>query len=165
MRVKKAVVAITGASRGIGRAAALEFADKAARLVLAARSAGTLESLAHEVRKRGGKAVAVPTDVTDADSVEALAARAVKEFGRLDAWVNNAAVGVYGRVADIPLADIRRVLDVNIGRYVNGARAALPRFRARGTGVLINVGSIVGEVSQPYAAAYSMSKAAVGASA
>ena len=106
MRVKKAVVAITGASRGIGRAAALEFADKAARLVLAARSAGTLESLAHEVRKRGGKAVAVPTDVTDADSVEALAARAVKEFGRLDVWVNNAAVGVYGRVADIPLADI-----------------------------------------------------------
>ena len=163
MRVKKAVVVITGASSGIGRATALAFADKGARLVLAARSAAALESLAHEVKRRGGKAIAVPTDVTDAGSVEALAARAEKEFGRLDVWVNNAAVGVYGRVADIPLADIRRVLDVNIGGYVNGARAALPRFRTQGAGVLINVGSIVGEVSQPYAAAYSMSKAAVGA--
>lgn len=73
MRVKKAVVVITGASSGIGRATALEFADKGARLVLAARSAGALESLVHEVGKRGGKAVAVPTDVTDADSVDALA--------------------------------------------------------------------------------------------
>lgn len=67
MRVKKPVVVITGASSGIGRATALEFADKGARLVLAARSAGALESLVHEVRKRGGKAIAVPTDVTDAD--------------------------------------------------------------------------------------------------
>ncbi|KRE82261.1 SDR family oxidoreductase [Arthrobacter sp. Soil764] len=163
MRVKKAVVVITGASSGIGRATALEFADKGARLVLAARSAGALESLVHEVGKRGGRAVAVPTDVTDADSVDALAARAVEEFGRLDVWVNNAAVGVFGRITDVPLADFRRVLDVNIGGYVNGARAALPRFRAQRSGVLINVGSIVGEVSQPYTAAYSMSKAAVRA--
>ena len=163
MRVKKAVVVITGASSGIGRATALEFAGKGARLVLAARSAAALESLAREVRKRGGKAIAVPTDVTDAASVEALAARAVKQFGRLDVWVNNAAVGVFGRLTDIPLADIRRVLDVNIGGYIHGARAALPRFRSQGAGVLINVASIVGEVSQPYTAAYSMSKAAVRA--
>jgi short-subunit dehydrogenase len=163
MRVKKAVVVITGASSGIGRAAALEFADKGARLVLAARSAGALESLVHEVRKRGGKAVAVPTDVTDAENMDALAARAVEEFGHVDVWVNNAAIGLFGRITDVPLADLRRVLDVNIGGYVNGARAALPRFRAQGSGVLINVGSIVGEVSQPYTAAYSMSKAAVRA--
>lgn len=163
MRVKKAVVVITGASSGIGRATALAFADKGARLVLAARSAAALESLAHEVRRRGGKAIAVPTHVTDAASVEALADRAVKEFGRLDIWVNNAAVGVFGRLTDIPLADIRRVLDVNIGGYIHGARAALPRLRAQGSGVLINVASIVGEISQPYTAAYSMSKAAVRA--
>lgn len=163
MRVKKAVVVITGASSGIGRATALAFADKGARLVLAARSAAALESLAHEVRRRGGKAIAVPTDVTDAASVEELAARAVKEFGRLDIWVNNAAIGVFGRLTDIPLADIRRVLDVNIGGYIHGARAALPRLRAQGSGVLINVASIVGEISQPYTAAYSMSKAAVRA--
>ncbi|MDQ0661734.1 short-subunit dehydrogenase [Arthrobacter ulcerisalmonis] len=163
MRVKKAVVVITGASSGIGRATALKFADKGARLVLAARSAGALESLVHEVRKRGGKAIAVPTDVTDAASVDALAARAVEEFGRLDVWVNNAAIGVFGRITDVPLADIRRVLDVNIGGYIHGARAALPRLRAQGSGVLINVASIVGEISQPYTAAYSMSKAAVRA--
>lgn len=78
-------------------------------------------------------------------------------------WVNNAAVSVFGRFLDIPLRDFQRVLDVNIGGYVNGARAALPHLRAQGTGVLINVSSVVGEVAQPYAAAYSMSKAAVRA--
>jgi short-subunit dehydrogenase len=163
MRVKKSVVVITGASSGIGRETALKFADRGACLILAARSAGALESLVREVGKRGGRAIAVPTDVTDPASVDALAARAVEEFGRLDVWVNNAAIGVFGRITDVPLADIQRVLDVNIVGYVNGARAALPRLRAQGAGVLVNVASIVGEVSQPYTAAYSMSKAAVRA--
>lgn len=163
MRVKKSVVVITGASSGIGRATALRFAEKGARLVLAARSTGALESLAAECRKRGGKAIAVTTDVTDAPSVENLAARAVSEFGRLDVWVNNAAVGVFGRLTEVPLADFQRVLDVNISGYVYGTRAALSRFRTQGSGVLINVSSVVGEISQPFTAAYSMSKAAVRA--
>ena len=77
--------------------------------------------------------------------------------------MNNAAIGVFGRITDVPLADIQRVLDVNIVGYVNGARAALPRLRAQGAGVLANVASIVGEISQPYTAAYSISKAAVRA--
>jgi short-subunit dehydrogenase len=160
MRVKDSVVVITGASSGIGRAAALRFAGKGARLVLAARGAKALETVARDCRKRGAKAIAVPTDVTDPDAVEELAARAVREFGRLDVWVNNAAVGAFGRLAEVPPKDFQRVLDVNISGYVHGARAALARQVAQGSGILVNVASIVGEVPLPYSAAYSISKAA-----
>ena len=161
MRVKNPVVVITGASSGIGRATALRFAAKGARLVLAARGAESLEDVAGACRKRGAKAIAVPTDVTDVGGMEELAARAVHEFGRLDVWVNNAAVGAFGLLTEIPPRDFQRVLDINILGYVNGARAALPRLRAQGTGVLINVASIVAEIPLPYSAAYSISKAAV----
>jgi short-subunit dehydrogenase len=163
MRIKDSVVVITGASSGIGRATALRFAGKGARLVLAARGTEALDTLVKACRKRGGKAIAVPTDVTDAEAVEALAVRAVEEFGRLDVWVNNAAVSVFGRFTEIPPADFQRVLDVDVAGYVHGARAALPRLRAQRMGVLINVSSVVGEISQPYTAAYSMAKAAVRA--
>lgn len=163
MRSDKPVVVITGASSGIGRATALRFASRHARLVLAARSTDALNAVVKECRKRGAKAVAVPTDVTDPEAVQALAARAVDEFGRLDVWINNAAVSVFGRVTDVPLRDFQRVLDVNISGYVHGVRAALPQLRKQGTGVIINVASVVGEIAQPYTAAYSMSKAAVRA--
>ena len=163
MRIRNSVVVITGASSGIGRATALRFAAKGARLVLAARGAESLEEVARECRKRGAKAIAVPTDVTDVGQVEELAARAVQEFGRLDVWVNNAAVGAFGLLTEIPPTDFQRVLDVNISGYVNGARAALPRLRAQASGALINVASIVSEIPLPYSAAYSISKAAVRA--
>jgi short-subunit dehydrogenase len=163
MRAKNPVVVITGASSGIGRATALRFASKGARLVLAARGADSLEAVAAACRKRGAKAIAVPTDVTDADKVEELASRAVEEFGHLDVWVNNAAVGVFGLLTEIPPKDFQRVLDVNITGYVNGARAALTRQTAQGWGTLINVSSIVAETPLPYSAAYSISKAAVRA--
>ena len=93
--------------------------------------------------------------------MENLAARAVAEFGRLDVWVNNAAVGAFGRLLDVPPADFQRVLDVNISGYVNGARAALARQAAQGSGVLVYVASVVGETPLPYSAAYSITKAAV----
>jgi NADP-dependent 3-hydroxy acid dehydrogenase YdfG len=163
MRLKDSVVVITGASSGIGRATALHLAHKGARLVLAARGEDALQALAKECRKRGGKAIAIATDVTDAGAVEALASRAVEEYGRLDAWVNNAAVSVFGRLTEVPLQDFQRVLDVNVNGYVHGVRAALPHMQAQGSGVLVNVSSIVGEIAQPYTAAYSMSKAAVRA--
>jgi short-subunit dehydrogenase len=163
MRIKNAVVVITGASSGIGRATALSFAGKGARVLLAARSSGALDSLVTECRRRGAEAVAVVTDVTDVEAVDALAERAVAEFGRLDIWINNAAVSVFGRLTDIPDRDFQRVLDVNISGYVHGSRAALRYFREQEAGVLINVSSIVGEIPQPYTAAYSMSKAAVRA--
>jgi short-subunit dehydrogenase len=163
MRVKNTVVVITGASSGIGRAAALRFAAKGARLVLAARGAESLADVAGQCRKRGAQAIAVPTDVTDVGGMEDLASRAVQEFGRLDVWVNNAAVGSFGLLTEIPPKDFQRVLDINISGYVNGARAALPLLRTQGSGVLINVASIVAEIALPYSAAYSMSKAAVRA--
>jgi short-subunit dehydrogenase len=105
----------------------------------------------------------VPTDVSDVKAVEDLARRAVQEFGRIDVWVNNAAVNAFGRFEDVPLEDFRRVLDVNVMGCVYGARAALPVMREQGSGTLINISSIVGAVAQPYSHPYGMSKHAVRA--
>ncbi|GAA1754751.1 SDR family oxidoreductase [Kocuria aegyptia] len=163
MRKPESVVVITGASSGIGRASALRFAGRDTSLVLAARRAEALETVAEECRRRGARAVAVPTDVTDPEAVQELARRAVEEFGRIDVWVNNAAVGFFSPFLDVPLEDFRRVLDVNVMGYVHGARAALPVMRRQGRGVLVNVSSVVAEIAQPYTSAYSMSKAAVRA--
>jgi short-subunit dehydrogenase len=155
------VVVITGASSGIGRATALRFADKGWAVVLGSRREQALTELAEECRARGGDAISVATDTTDADAVQALADAAVTRYGRIDVWVNNAAVGIYGPFQEIPLDDFRRLLDVNVMGYVYGARAALEVMTGQGRGVLINVSSIVGEVPAPYTAPYAMSKAAV----
>jgi short-subunit dehydrogenase len=163
LRVKGSVVVITGASSGVGRATALRFASKGAHVVVAARRAQALETLAAECRRAGVEALAVPTDVTDAGAVDDLARRAVARFGRIDVWVNDASVALFAPFLDAPLADVRRVLDVNVMGYVHGARAALAQMELQGEGVLINVASVVGEVPQPYTSAYSMSKAAVRA--
>ncbi|WP_026531850.1 SDR family oxidoreductase [Arthrobacter sp. H41] len=163
MRVKNSVVVITGAASGIGRATALHLARKKACLVLASRRGDALESLVAECTALGARAIAVPTDVTDAGAVQALAGRAVEHFGRLDVWVNNAAVSYFSPFLKVPLEDFRRVMDVNVMGYVHGARAALERMEQQGSGMIINVASIVGEVPQPYTTAYSMSKAAIRA--
>jgi short-subunit dehydrogenase len=105
----------------------------------------------------------VQTDVTNSAAVDALAAEAVENFGKIDVWVNCAGVSVFGTVAETPLTDFRRVLDVNVMGYVYGARAALEVMTDQGSGVLVNVASVLGEVPQPYTAAYGMSKAAVRA--
>jgi short-subunit dehydrogenase len=157
------VVVVTGASSGIGRATALRFAAEGASVVLAARRAEALAEVVAECERAGGRALALPTDTSDEGAVDALAERAVEEFGRIDVWVNDAAVSVFAPLVEAPIADVRRVLDVNVLGYVYGARAALREMLQQGRGVLINVASVVGEVPQPYAAPYSMSKAAVRA--
>lgn len=157
------VVVVTGASSGIGRATALRFAGEGASVVLAARRAEALAAVAAECEQAGGRAIVVPTDVSDESAVDALAQRAVDEFGRIDVWVNDAAVSVYAPLVEAPIADVRRVLDVNVLGYVYGARAALREMLRQGRGVLINVASVQGEVAMPYTAPYSMSKAAVRA--
>ncbi len=161
MRVRDSVVVVTGASSGIGRATAVAFAANGAAVVLAARRAEALDEVTRECAAAGGSALAVPTDVTSADDVQELARRALARFGRIDVWVNCAAVTAFAPFQEIPLADFRRILDVNIMGYVHGARAALPHLRDQGKGVLVNVSSIVSAVPQPYTHAYSMSKAAV----
>jgi short-subunit dehydrogenase len=164
MRVRDSVVVITGASSGIGRATALAFARRGCAVVLAARRAEALEAVRQECeRHRGAEVLAVPTDVTDAGAVDDLARRVTERFGRIDVWVNSAAVTVFGRFQEVPLEDFRKVLDVNVMGYVHGARAALRVMRDQGRGTLVNVSSIAGVVSQPYTHAYGMSKYAVRA--
>src|SRR5690349_9529059 len=144
------VVVVTGASGGIGAATALALAEKGAAVVLAARRAGALRAVADRCvaagKAAGGRALAVPTDVTDPAAVTALAHAATGEFGRLDAWVNNAGVGLYARLADVPLDELRRVVDVNLLGYLYGVRAALPELRAAGGGVIVNVASVLIDV-------------------
>ncbi|MFE1382441.1 SDR family oxidoreductase [Streptomyces sp. NPDC058740] len=160
--LRDAAVVVTGASSGIGRVTATEFARHGARVVLAARSADALEEVARECRRRGGEALVVVTDVTDERAVEALADRAVGRFGRIDVWVNAAGVGILGRVDQVPGPELRRLLDVNVLGVVHGARAALAVMRRQGHGVLIDVASALGgRITAPYMSGYAMSKAAV----
>ena len=156
-----AVVVVTGASSGIGRATGLAFAERGARVVLAARRAEALEELARQCQAAGGQALAVPTDVTDQAAVAELARRAVERFGRIDVWVNNAGVYLLGPLEATPPEAFRRVLETNFFAYVHGARAVLPRFREQGHGVLINNASVYSHLGAPWLTAYVSSKFAV----
>ena len=160
-KIEDCVVVITGASSGIGRATALAFAGRGAAVVVAARRAAALQDLVAECEGLGARALAVPTDVTDECAVSALAERAAEQFGRIDVWVNNAGVLLYGRFDDCPAEAFRRVLETNFFGYVHGARAALPHFRRQGGGVLINNISMAGIIGVPYWSAYCAAKFAL----
>lgn len=156
------VIVITGASSGIGRATAREFSRRRMRLVLASRSSAPLREVAGECRRLGGQALAVATDMTDPEQVETLRAAAVAEFGRIDVWVNCAAVLLFGGFEATPPDLFRRVLDNNVMGYVHGSQAALRQFRLQGDkGVLINVSSILGVVPEPFVSAYVSTKYAI----
>jgi NAD(P)-dependent dehydrogenase (short-subunit alcohol dehydrogenase family) len=159
-RIGDQVVVITGASSGLGLATAREAARRGARVVLAARNADDLEGAARDIARQGGRALAVPTDVADYAQVEALAARAVEAFGRIDTWVNNAAVSAYAPFREQPLRDFRRLVEVNFMGQVHGARAALPHLEATG-GALVCVGSVLSDRGVPYQGAYCASKHAL----
>jgi NAD(P)-dependent dehydrogenase (short-subunit alcohol dehydrogenase family) len=156
-----ATVVVTGASSGIGTATAYALARRGTAVVLAARSADALERVAARCRELGGRALVVPTDVTDPVAVERLAAEAAGEFGGIDAWVNNAAVGAAGLFDEIPLPEFRRVLEVDLLGCVYGMRAALPYLDAAGGGVLVNNASVLAEAAMPYQSPYNAAKHAV----
>lgn len=156
-----AVVVITGPSSGIGRSAARMFASRGATVVLAARREAALQEVATECRNAGGNALVVPTDVSEENQVRALADKALEQFGRIDVWVNNAAVTLFARFEEAPPDIYDQVIKTNLFGYIYGARAALPIFREQGHGVLVNVASMVSYVGQPYTSAYVTSKHAI----
>lgn len=155
------VAVITGASSGIGRATALEFARQGITVVVAARLNTALQDLVRECTSFGTQALAIPTDVSSEDEVDALANRVIEEFGHFDIWVNNAAVSLFGNFEEIPTADIRQLMEVNVFGYIFGARAAFRHFKSRDLGLLINVSSMTALVGQPFSVPYSISKFAV----
>ncbi|WP_250002967.1 SDR family oxidoreductase [Actinoplanes sp. M2I2] len=161
--VSEQVVVITGASSGIGRATALAFAARGAKVVCAARSGEALDTLVRQIRADGGLAVAAPTDVADAGRVRALAHLAEQTYGRIDTWVNNAAVGVWGRVEDITDEEFERVMRVNFLGQVHGVHAALPALRRAGGGAIIGVVSVEGVRAVPLQGPYTASKFALRA--
>ncbi|MCI4065273.1 SDR family NAD(P)-dependent oxidoreductase [Micromonospora sp. R77] len=152
-------VVITGATSGIGRAAAREFAGRGDRLVLAARSRTTLADVRRECADAGAAEVReVPTDVTVAGDLDALADTAVREFGRIDVWVHTAAVMAYGRFEEIPAEVFDHVVRTDLLGAAGAARVALRHFTRAGGGTLILTGSVLGHITAPYMSGYVTSK-------
>src|SRR5215213_256112 len=161
--LREQTIVITGASSGIGRATALAAARRGARVVLAARDAESLSALEEEIRRGGGRALAVPTDVSVEAEVQALADRAAESLGGIDTWVNNAGISGYGAFEQISSAEAHRIMDVNYFGQVYGCRAALSHLRAQGRGALICVGSALSDRAVQMQSAYCASKHAVKA--
>jgi short-subunit dehydrogenase len=155
--VPEQVIVITGASSGIGLSTARAAAGRGARVVVAGRSRGALERLAAEL---DGRALAVVADVTSERDVRRIAAEAIRVFGGFDTWINNAAVSAYGPCLDVPLADMRRIMETNFWGMVYGARTACAHLQHAG-GCLINVASVVADRAVPLQGIYSASKHAM----
>ena len=154
------VIVITGASSGIGLATAETAARAGAKVVLAARSEEAMDEVVKRITAAGGRAIFVPCDVAERAQVERVAAEACERFGRIDTWVNNAGLGIYGRLDEVSEADARRLFDINFWGLVNGSLAALPHLKRQG-GALINVSSEVSEAAVPLLGMYVASKHAV----
>jgi NAD(P)-dependent dehydrogenase (short-subunit alcohol dehydrogenase family) len=155
--INRQVVVITGASSGIGRETALQFAAKGAKVVAGAQSEQALQSLVSRIAESGGTATYQVCDVADYEQVQALSEKAVREYGRIDTWVNNAAIALYATFEQTTPEEFRRVLEVNLMGQVHGAHAALPYLRRAG-GALICVSSVESQVSWPFHSAYAASK-------
>ena len=161
-KIHDQVLVITGASSGIGLVTARKAAAAGARVVLASRNERDLQVAVEEIRQAGGRAAYEIADVSSQREVEWIAQTALREFGRIDTWVNNAGVTMYGKIMETPLEDMRRLFDVIYWGVVHGSRSAVPHLRREG-GVLINIASVLAERSVPLQGTYSAAKHAVKA--
>jgi NAD(P)-dependent dehydrogenase (short-subunit alcohol dehydrogenase family) len=160
--IAEQVLVITGASSGIGLVTAKMAARAGACVLLAARNENDLALAVTEIRRAGGRAAYQVADVSDARQVDTIGERALHEFGRIDTWVNNSGVAVYGRVMDVSLEDMRRQFDVLYWGQVYGSRAAVTHLRRRG-GALINVASALADRAIPLQGNYCAAKHAIKA--
>jgi short-subunit dehydrogenase len=156
-------VIVTGASSGIGRATAREFASRRSHVVLASRNRDKLEALADELDDYPGRRLVVPTDVTDRYAVEALIRRTVEEFDGVDVLVNNAGVGLFAPIAGGSLDNMHHLFNVNLWGAIHCIQAAVPFMRRQGRGHIVNVASVAGKISAPYLGVYSATKFALTA--
>lgn len=154
------VIVITGASSGIGLATARMAAEQGARVVLSSRNEAILSTEVDAIKARGGEAIYVVADIGDRAQVQRIADAAIEHFGGFDTWVNNAGLGLVGRIEDGQEADFRRLFDTNFWGVVNGSLVALPHLKQRG-GALINLGSVASDVAFPIQGMYSTTKHAI----
>ncbi len=152
------VVVITGASSGVGRAAAMAFARQGVTLILTARGIKALQEITEECQSMGVHAIAIPTDISDSDAVAKLVESAIEFEGKIDIWVNNAGVLAAGALDDTPIEVIDQVIKTNLLGYIHGAHAVLPYFKEQGFGTIINNISVGGWLPTPYATGYTASK-------
>jgi NAD(P)-dependent dehydrogenase (short-subunit alcohol dehydrogenase family) len=155
------VVAVTGASAGLGRAIAHAYAKRGAKLGLIARNPEALAAAKHECEALGGEAIFIPTDVSDADALDRAAALIEQELGPIDIWVNDAMVSVFSPVKEMDAADYRRVTEVLYLGFVYGTMAALRRMLPRDRGTIIQIGSALAYRSIPLQSAYCACKHAI----
>jgi 2-deoxy-D-gluconate 3-dehydrogenase len=155
------VAIVTGASRGLGRAIAVAFAEAGADVSLAARSRADLEETARQARAHGARALVVPTDVARYPEVEALVERTVRELGRLDVLVNNSGIATVVPLAEASPDDWQRIVDVNLSGVFNGCRAAASHLIAQGAGKVVNIASVLATVALPGYTLYSATKGGI----
>jgi clavulanate-9-aldehyde reductase len=157
------VVAITGASSGIGEATALACARAGAAVALAARRIERIEQLAEQIAAEGGRALAVQTDVGVQEQARAFIRRARSELGRLDVLVNNAGVMLLGPIENAPTEEWRRMIDANVFGVLYCTHAALPLMKEQGSGQIVNISSVAGRVARLGAGVYNLTKFGIGA--
>lgn len=156
--IEQQVVAVVGASSGIGRETALQFAKRNAKVVVSARTESGLASLVDEITALGGEAIAIPADVAEFEQVKSIVDKTIDSYGRLDTWVQAAGTAIIAPFEQVTPEEFKRVIDVNLMGSVYGAMVAMPHLRQTGRGAFIAVSSVEARRSMPLQSAYSASK-------
>ena len=161
MEISGKVAIVTGASQGIGLAAARRLAQAGARVILAARSMDLLEQLERELKDQGAQAVAIQTDMRRKEDIDQMAAVAVARFGQIDILVNNAGQSIAGRIENLDLEGMQQIIDLNIYGPIYAMQAVIPVMRQHGGGIIVNISSRTSKMNIPGLAGYASTKAAL----